>query len=273
MNGEASMSGMEGFCDRCGAHVSPGAGFCGSCGQRLQPARAAVERNAPAPPAPAPEPAAQPRYGAEPAAWDRGPAPAYPQQRQTYSPPPPAAPRAASGGYVPQQQLPQEQPAYGAPPQGYQQQLAGMGQQLEDRAAAIGRQYPSVAAFAGQPELIAVAGGVLVAIGCILPVYGGLLSGASLLNAGIWSLLSPIVMVAGAVGGGLLLRNRRLPVELVAGVLSALGAVGTALFGGYLLDALTHSIGWIGLGSIVGFVGGLAVLAAGIVLARPVLRR
>jgi hypothetical protein len=266
------MSGMEGFCDRCGAHVSPGATFCGSCGQRMQPARAAAEWSAQAPAAPPPGAGGPAPYGAEPASWDRGQEAPYAQPRQAYVPPASVTPPRAAGPYPQAPYQGQEPPAYGAPPQGYQQQLADMGQQFETRAASIGRQVPQVAAIAGQPELVAVAGGVLVAIACILPIYGGLLNGISLLNAGVMTLLSPLVMIVGAIAGGLLLRSRQLPVELGAGGLVALGAVGTASFGGYLLDALTHSLGWIGLGSIVGVIGALAVLAAGILLARPRLR-
>jgi hypothetical protein len=224
----------EQFCDRCGTPVSPTAAFCGSCGQPV--ARAAQ----PAPPRSVPQPPPAPP------AWGGDSVPSQPPQSY------------AQGSYP---------TGYGAPPQ----YPTGAPYAPPVAPARPGVQLPPLGQLAKQADVIAIAGGVLLALAIVLPVYGGSnpLNGFTLLSSSVWTLIEPVVLAAGPIAIGFLLRQRQLGVMLSMGAILALGAVGTAQFAGYFLDGLLRGgISSWGIGSLVGAVGGVAVLVAGISLAR-----
>jgi hypothetical protein len=227
------------FCDRCGTRVSTTAAFCGSCGRPV--ARAAQP---PAWTAPEPPPA--------PAAWHQ-------------EPPPVQAP------YPPAQQYAGQYAAPAAPPAMGYQGAPGYEAPRGAVPARPGFQMPPLGQLATQADIIAIAGGVLFALAIVLPVYGGSnpFDGFTLLSTSVWTIIEPLLLAVGAIGVGVLVRQRQIGAQVAIGAIVALGAVGTAQFGGYLLDGLIRGglSSW-GIGSLLGAVGGVVVLVAGLALAR-----
>jgi len=235
------MSAPELFCEQCGTRIGPTAAFCGSCGaptgHGAKPVAGPPQAQVPLPPPPAgplPGPSVSPP--GPPAGWGA---------------PPPIA------GGTP--------PPYGPPPGPPPGVAAAAGGAAAGRPS-IASQLPSLAQLAAQADYIAIIGGVIVAVAIVLPVYASV----SLISLPIWMLFTPLLLAAGPIIVGFLRRNGQVGTQFAIATYLSFGALQATTYWGYFFYGVFGGglFSGFGFGSLVGGIGAIIVIVAGVALLR-----
>jgi len=245
------MSAAEPFCEQCGARLTPTAVFCGSCGRPTgrgaKPAAGPPQGQVPPPPRPVGPPA--------------GPPPGAVQGAGASAPPPGPPP---GWGAPPPVGAGAPQPPYGPPPGPPPGAAVAAGGAATGRPS-VASQLPSLAQLAKQADYVAIIGGVVVAFALVLPVYGGY----SQISGPILVLLAPLLLAAGPIIIGFLRRGDLVGTQFAMAIYIGFGALQATTYWGYLLYGLTAGgFNGFGPGSLVGGIGSLIVIAAGVALLR-----
>ena len=247
------MSAEELFCERCGSRLSPTAIFCGSCGA---PTGRGARPPAPPPVASGPPPGyvPPPPSVAAPSGPPPGPPPAwaggtgYAAPGQSYGPPPGPPPGPGPA--------PASAPPAAAPPI----PPGAAGQQ----SPSIASQLPSLARLAAQADHVAIIGGVLVAVAMVVLIA----SSSGFLS--FWWLFTPILLAAGPIVVGFLRRNDQVGTQFAMATYLSFGALAATTYWTDFFQGITGGglFSAFGLAVLIGGIGAIIVLVAGVALLR-----
>jgi hypothetical protein len=155
-------------------------------------------------------------------------------------------------------------PPYGPPP-GPPPGAAAAAAGAAAGRPSVASQLPSLAQLAKQADYVAIIGGVIVAVALVLPVYGSY----SQISAPILVLLAPLLLAAGPIIVGFLRRGDMVGAQFAMAIYIGFGALQATTYWGYMLYGLTAGgFNGFGFGSLIGGIGSIIVIVAGVALLR-----
>lgn len=130
----------------------------------------------------------------------------------------------------------------------------------------VASQLPSLAQLAQQADYVAIIGGVIVAVAVVLPVYASV----SLISLPIWMLFTPLLLAAGPIVVGFLRRNAQVGTPFAVATYLSFGALEATTYWGYFFYGVFGGglFSGLGFGSLVGGIGAIIVIVAGVALLR-----